>query len=441
MEWHDYDAPVLPSVELAVLCGPPMCGKTLYLRETFAATHTRVCIAEEAGSLHAVVKLVMGLLASGRNVVLDGENALPATREAFTLAARKSVPHARLRAVNFYPVGGLHQCLWAREHAVVERGQVSGLASADDIQRWFLGPRLMARRQEGFVQVSSVRSQLYTNIKLTARALLVDASAAWEFARTDGDSYAVRLARPALPQLLHEWQRECGDAPVVVLLAESLVFPSALALYAEEPITYTGLVDLYRQQLLRAIASIVDPLRRVCVVAQEYASTEGEWTLVAQAQRIHGLALAECICILGRASVFEPLCAQYGIRTLGVDRLCERSGWNGAARVRRYAAPAPPPNDATAFLRDAWYSDLPDVASVPPQASFAGRYWTQFESDPSVGMMVPVSELQQHARPTAARTHRVLPAWLHAVADDDGDAEEAVPAVKRVKNEPAHEDE
>lgn len=56
-------------------------------------------------------------------------------------------------------------------------------------------------------------------------------------------------------------------------------------------------------------------------------------------------------------------------------------------------------------------------------------------------MMVPVSELQQHARPTAARTHRVLPAWLHAVADDDGDAEEAVPAVKRVKNEPANEDE
>lgn len=381
-----------------------------------------------------------------KNVVVDDENTKVHTREAFLVAVRASVPHCRLRAINFFPQGGLQQCLWAREFAVAERGQVSGLASVEEIRQWFLASKEMARKTEGYIQVSVAKPTLYINGKLDNSALIIDASSLIEFRRRPGrqhssDSYEVALVCEDARQTLHEWKQATPNGQLVVLCCESHLFPSSLQMYAEEPITYTGLIEVYRQQMLAAL----EALGPIHVVALEYGAEGQEWNLIAMSQRLHGWSVSNAVFVVpqgGGVSPFEQVCHAFGLRTLNPGRLFEsrsENGWSGAVRVARYSTKLPEPTDGSHFLRDIWCCDLVSMQKeVSLEASFAGRYWKilgrRQEQEEEEEPQAVAEENQSSQQQRRART---LPDWMlqGAVGESVDDEDDNNAVQKRVKRE------
>ena len=99
----------------------------------------------------------------------------------------KKAPQIRVRAICFWPFGGLNQCLWAREFLVAEKRHS---VSAQSIRDWFSAGRKPPKRFEGFHHVVNVRTYLFCNSSvLDRRALFVDGSSLCRFAMVPGIKY------------------------------------------------------------------------------------------------------------------------------------------------------------------------------------------------------------------------------------------------------------
>jgi len=121
--------------ELVVLYGPASSGKTGYFQHALSGSHIRVSAEEffrtrQGCGLHIVVKHVLKLLASGKNVLIDDPNLHTSERKAFLDAVQNArvkgqsalyyvryVLYLAVRTVcvHVVPTGGRLQCLWQRE--------------------------------------------------------------------------------------------------------------------------------------------------------------------------------------------------------------------------------------------------------------------------------------------------------------------------------------
>jgi hypothetical protein len=212
------DDPVLPSNELVLLFGPPLSGKTRYFEEKLLSRgFTRVSAVEMFKtdpllSLRGVAKQVCALLAEGKNVCLDDENAKAETRKAYIDLVKQRLPQTRTRAVCFWPFGGLKQCLWAREYALAERHSTAGFASVAEIGEWFSSlSRKPPKRFEGFEHVLNVRSYLYCNSlrEMNRSCLFVDAASVCHFVSIPGtQTFECQLRSEEIGPVLREWYQK-----------------------------------------------------------------------------------------------------------------------------------------------------------------------------------------------------------------------------------------
>lgn len=433
--------PALPDIgDLVVFFGPPFAGKTRYFHERLSLTHTRVSSLDLRGeSIHRLVKRVTGLLQSGQNVVVDDCNTKPELRQSY-LGITKTFPHLRISAVSFWPVGGLRQCLWAREYVLAETGATAGFDSVEEIHKWFAGVKQPPRKHEGYGHILGVRSFLYPSncaAEFSRPSLIIDAATLVEF--VPAQNRGGNVVCECVPKFkdpersLNEWVRETGGT-LVLMVSEPHIFPSSLQMYIEEPITYFELMQSYHDQLLEALALIAPAQCPIQILGLSYsaASSHCWWDLpnpgmVACAQRLHRINLDDSIVVTDEQSPWYQMAEYLGIDSISARLLFQPrgvEGWNAMTRLRRHVKQNSAPHSDWEFTRKlsvgtTQHLDLetdPDLAL--PEAQCAGFWWEQRH-----GVAVVIEDEDIESKGPAAK--RKLPAWM-ASNVQGGDEEENV---------------
>ncbi len=357
LEWTRND-PVLASNELVLFFGPPFCGKTRYYNERLSVTHRRVSaretfLANPRLSLHLLAKQVCAMLTEGLNVVLDDEHMKSETRKCYLDMVRQRAPQVRVRAVNFWPFGGMRQCLWAREFVVTELNQSGGFATTAEVREWFSSSLKKApKRFDGYSHVLNVRSYLYANSKqeFLRSALFVDCASLVAFVPVPGaEMCEARVRFPACSSVFAEWLAANPNGVIVVVAPESLVFPASVELYADDQLTFLQLLEAYHQQLLGQLSLCAPFGAQIHTVGTTYAIGEETWWLppnpgmIAAAQRIHGIDLFSSTFACNDDSPWRSIAREMGFATIRSERLFQsrdQCGWALGVRMRKYGVKA-----------------------------------------------------------------------------------------------------
>lgn len=137
----------------------------------------------------------------------------------------------RVRAICFWPFGGVRQCLWAREFCIAQRQSTAAIASVTDVGEctWrhcfflFLFIRKIEgfsalsrkppKRFEGFDHVLNVRSYLFCNSQFAfdRPCLFIDAASLCRFEVVPGtDAFECVLKhREETEWILRDWYDKC----------------------------------------------------------------------------------------------------------------------------------------------------------------------------------------------------------------------------------------
>lgn len=336
-------------------------------------------------------------------MVVEDENAHPATRQSYISLIRSKLPDVKLRAVNFVPSGGSLQCLWARQFAILEHCQTTGFASVADVQGFFSSDVVRpCARHEGFFSVSNVRTVLYSNCpqKFDRPALLVDAAAVVTFVHVESDVFEARPVHAEAGDVIQAWRVEHGTGVVVALVDEAAIFPASLEILAnEDPVAYLGLLEQYHHQVVGLLRTL--GVGGVVGVRYQVGGASDSWLsspnpgLLAAAQRLFrvDLAAATLVCRGDEAVGWSRRGALWGLSlaTVGSNHFFQPRalcGWGPAARLRRFALPAqqPPPAaaDPWAFLRAFAQGSTASVEELcTPCGECGGCFW--WSEDVTVG--------------------------------------------------------
>ena len=435
-----YNDPVLPENEVVLLWGPPFSGKTKYFQDRFNhSSYKRISTKDFPNeSLHSIILKMIKILLEGESIVFDDENRKTETRKSIIDGVRKKLPTCRFRAVCFWPVGGLGQCLWAREFAIVEKEDFGQLATFSEVCEWFAMVRRVPKRHEGFERITNVKTNLYCRslLQMNKPALLIDVCSMLKFVPLAEFDYAVCAAKMRydnVKETLEEWRLENREGVVVFCCSESLVFPASLQLYFDDALTYLELQQRYKQDMLDLIRSCIPSKCHAVIVAHSYCCEEKSfWNppnpgMIACAQKLAGLDLRKSVVVCDENGSFCSMVRDVGLNYVRSEKFWNKAhnGWNANAKIRKFMVKAPldEKEENWEFLHHLVVID--EAINTQEQRNMAEHYWeilkgTENEDNDEKDENREVIEEDIDIA-------RRLPLWMEEEKEQDEEQDEGIP--------------